>query len=120
MVDNDLARPVPHRDRPELRLRPVLDRLAELRHKTRPPTAATGRTERTPRTTRRQGPAEQTYRHVWAPRTSGVLIRAGDADTEKACRVEHALVIADEGPEVGAELERAGEVDGVEGAEMGG
>ena len=51
---------------------------------------------------------------------SDVLPRARDVDAEVAGCVEHALVVAHETSEVGAELEGAGEVDGVEGTEMGG
>lgn len=50
----------------------------------------------------------------------GVLFRAGGADTEMAGRGADALAIADEGSEVVAELERAGEMDRGEGAELGG
>jgi len=57
---------------------------------------------------------------TYGPPDGGLLLRAGDAYTDMVGRVEHAVVVADEGIEVGAELERAREVDGVKRAEMGG
>ncbi len=67
-----------------------------------------------------QVPIHSAHIGTYGPPDGGLLLRAGDAYTEMVGRVEHAVVVADEGIEVGAELERAREVDGVERAEMGG